>query len=58
MIKIVLEVWKLLFNETIVGILILELENNSYSSLWFFPDFTIKICLEKILLGLIPNSKV
>jgi hypothetical protein len=35
MIKIVLEVWKLLFNETIVGILILELENNSYSSLWF-----------------------
>jgi hypothetical protein len=36
--KIDLEVLNLNFNETIVEITILELRNNSDTSLWFFPN--------------------
>jgi hypothetical protein len=31
-------------NETIVEIAILELGNNSYSILWFFPNLQFEIC--------------
>jgi hypothetical protein len=37
--------------ETIAEIAILELGNNSYSSLWFLPNFTILNLFGKIILG-------
>jgi hypothetical protein len=38
-------------NETVVGIAILELGNNSYSILWFFLNLQFTIYLGKIILG-------
>jgi hypothetical protein len=59
MFKIDLKVFKLNFNETIVEIKMLELRNNSYSSLWFFPNFAILNLFRRTHFRVWnPNSKV